>query len=151
MKILVLIHVLSAVIGVGPTYFGLSLLNAGNTPKDLQGILKMGKRLEMFPKIGGTLAVLSGLALILLANYGPFTQLWLLGSLVLYILIQAIVIGFVAPKANRLANWVFDPQNAIASTLPDEQQGLLKNIRLGHVLAAALGTVLFALMVLKPQ
>ena len=151
MKILVLIHVLSAIIGVGPTYFGLMLLRQNSTPKDLQTSLKVGKMLEWFPKIGGSLAVLSGLALIFLANYGPFTQLWLLGSLVLYILIQIIVIGFVAPRADRLAQWVFNPQNQNAATLPGEQQGLLRNVSTGHWIAATLGTLLFAFMILKPH
>ncbi|GEM47516.1 DUF2269 family protein [Deinococcus cellulosilyticus] len=151
MKILVLIHVLSAIIGVGPTYFGLMLLRQNSTPRDLQTGLKVGKMLEWFPKIGGTLAVLSGFALILLNNYGPFTQIWLLGSLILYILIQAIVIGFVSPRAEKLAAWVFNPKNESATNLPAEQQGLLRSVSTGHWLAAALGTVLFTFMILKPH
>ncbi|GGJ25526.1 DUF2269 family protein [Deinococcus roseus] len=151
MKFLVLIHVLSAIIGVGPTYFGLLLLRQNATPQELQSSLKTGKLLEWFPKIGGTLAVLTGLALVLMANYGPFRQLWLMGSLILYMLIQVTVIAYVAPRADKLSHWVFNPQNQKADALPAEQQALLSNVSTGHWIAASLGTLLFTFMILKPH
>lgn len=150
MKWLVLIHVLSAVIGVGPTFFGHVLLRRSQSLPDLRANLKLGKYLEFFPKIGGSIAVLSGLALILIGDYGSFGQLWLYGSLVLYVLIQVVVIALVTPQQKKLANWVLDPANAQASELPAEQRSLLGKVSNLYYFASAMGTLLFIFMIVKP-
>lgn len=150
MKWLILIHVLSAIVGVGPTFFGHVLLRRKQSLSDLRANLELGKYLEFFPKIGGTIAVLSGLVLIFIGNYGSFGQLWLAGSLVLYILIQAIVIGIVTPNQKKLAGWVLDPANAMVQEMPAEQRSLLGRVSNLYYCASALGALLFIFMIVKP-
>lgn len=150
MNILVLVHVLAAVIGVGPTYFLHVLFRKNQDIGELRYAILLGKKLELFPKVGGTLAVLSGLLLFFAGSYGPFSQLWLIGSLVLYILIQVVMIGMVTPKIGELARWLFDPENIIATALPKEQEEQYIKIRLLLYAATSMGTVLFILMILKP-
>lgn len=104
--------------------------------------------LELFPKIGGTLAVLTGIALILLGDYGAFTQIWLIGSLVIYILIQILVVAIITPQAKRLAKWVQDPANQSVKELPQPQRSLL--IKVNRLFYGALGTLLFIFMIMKP-
>ncbi len=150
MKILVLVHVLAAVIGVGPTYFLHVLFRKNQDIGELRYAILLGKKLELFPKVGGTLAVLSGLLLFFTGNYGPFSQPWLLGSLVLYILIQVVMIGMVTPKIGELARWLFNPENIIVTTLPKDQEELYIKVRRLLYAATYMGTVLFILMILKP-
>lgn len=151
MEWLVLLHVLSAIIGIGPTYFSGVLLRSGQGLGTLRHNLALAKTLSNFPKIGGTVAVLSGLALVWLGNYGPLTQLWLLGSLALYVLIQVVVVGYAAPRTGRLASWASSPAGAGVGTLPPAQAALLGQIGGAHLLAGLLGVALFVLMILKPS
>ena len=58
MKFLVLIHVLSAIIGVGPTFFAHVLLRKTQTLEELRMSLRVGSRLEMFPKSAAALPCL---------------------------------------------------------------------------------------------
>jgi len=150
MKILILVHVLAAVIGVGPTYFLHVLFRKNQDVGELRYAILLGKKLELFPKVGGTLAVVSGLLLFFTGNYGPFSQLWLLGSLVLYILIQVVMIGMVTPKMGELSRWLFNPENAVATVLPEEQKIVYENVQRLLYTATSMGTILFILMILKP-
>ncbi|WP_247740879.1 DUF2269 family protein [Cohnella sp. LGH] len=150
MQWLVLIHVLSAIMGIGPTFFGHVLVRFNQTPEQLRHSLKLAGRLDFFPKVGGSLAVITGILLIVLNDYGTFTQLWLVGSLVLYVLIQIVVIGFVAPSQKRLAQWVFDEANLNKSELPWEQRRILAKANSMLYVASSMGLVLFVFMILKP-
>jgi hypothetical protein len=113
--------------------------------------MKLSNFLNYFPKIGGTLAVLTGITLVIIGNYGSFlTQLWLIGSLVLYILIQVLVIGVIDPRAKKLATWVFAEENKTTVDLPEEQTKQLYSINKLFYAATTLGTVLFIFMIWKP-
>ncbi|WP_027483385.1 DUF2269 family protein [Deinococcus pimensis] len=164
LKLLVLVHVLSAVIGIGPTYFGLLLLRPGLRGDALRHNLELADRLTFFPKIGGTLAVLTGIALLLVGSYGPVTQLWLVGSLVLYALVQIVVIAFAFPRERRLLALTrgeggdvlptsvnVSPDGTLSVSATSATEVLLKQVSALHMLAATLGTLLLVLMILKPS
>jgi len=150
LKAVIFIHVISAIVGVGPTFFSHVLIRRTQSPEQLRHSMKVGAMLEFFPKIGGTIAVLSGLALIFMNDYGTFLQLWLIGSLVLYVLIQIIVVGLGSPLGKRLAAWVHNPDNANATVLPQEQRRLLAKYSNTMYVASALGFLLFVFMIVKP-
>lgn len=145
-----LIHVLSAIIGVGPTFFGHVLFRKNQNPEELRHSMKLSNYLTYFPKIGGTLAVLTGIVLVILGNYGTFLTLWLTGSLILYIAIQIVVIGVIDPRTKKLSTWVFAEENKTASVLPDLQKNELVSIGKLHSVATTLGVLIFFLMIWKP-
>jgi uncharacterized membrane protein len=151
MKVLILIHVLSAIIGVGPTFFVHLLTRPDKDVDELRISMKYSRLLEFFPKIGGSIAVLTGIALFLLGEYGSFTQIWLLGSLILYILIQIIVIGFITPPTKKVNEWLGRPENLeLTGAPPEEIQTALTSIHRRFYLASSLGVLLFIFMILKP-
>jgi uncharacterized membrane protein len=151
MKFLVLLHVLSAIMGVGPTFFAHVLTRRKQTAGQLRHSLILGSHLEKFPKIGGSIAVITGLFLFFAGEYGAFTQVWILGSLILYVLIQIIVIGYVTPASNKLKNWLDAPENAgVTGELTVEAQDLLNKMNSYFYLASVLGVTLFIFMILKP-
>ncbi|MGD6968240.1 DUF2269 family protein [Rossellomorea vietnamensis] len=151
MKFLVLLHVLSAIMGVGPTFFAHVLARKKQTADQLRHTLVLGAHLEKFPKIGGTLAVITGLILFFAGEYGAFTQVWILGSLILYVLIQIIVIGFVTPNSSHLRKWLDAPENSeVTGELPEEAQNYLNKMNGYFYLASTLGVLLFIFMILKP-
>ncbi|MGM0852184.1 MAG: hypothetical protein ACQEWI_06205 [Bacillota bacterium] len=57
---MILLHVLSGIIGVGPTFFAHVLTRPDKTIDQLKVTTELNKRLEYFPKIGGSIAVLTG-------------------------------------------------------------------------------------------
>jgi uncharacterized membrane protein len=151
MKWLVLLHVLSAIIGVGPTFFSHVLLRKQQSVSELKQSMKLVKRLEIFPKVGGSIAVLSGLALILLNDYGTFLQTWLIGSLILYILIQIVAAGVIPRKSKRLAELVESHSTGNGSTDEKEIRTHLHFVSNWMYVASTLGTLLFIFMILKPH
>lgn len=149
-KLLILIHVLSAIIGVGPTFYGHVLVRKGQSVMRLRNSMDYGKSLEYFPKIGGTIALLTGIILVIVGNYGSFMQLWLVGSLLVYVYIQVLVIGFIAPKQKQLGNWLFNPENVEIKQLPDTQLRLYHKVNRLYWAASTGGVLLFALMIVRP-
>jgi uncharacterized membrane protein len=149
LNILVLVHVLSAIIGIGPVFFGHVLLRKGQTLNQLKSSLALSKLLEMFPKILGSLAVVTGILLAWLGDYG-FKALWIYGGIVLYVIIQVVVIGFMVPaskKLNDLAKSSSDPAEQPFSG--EIAAGVAKVDRLTWI-ASSLGVLLFLFMFFKP-
>ncbi|RAP74527.1 DUF2269 family protein [Paenibacillus montanisoli] len=150
MKWLVLIHVMSAIIGVGPTFFIHTLFGRKDNIGELRSAFKLGSKLELFPKIGGSLAVITGLILVF-ADGWEFVSFWILGSLALYIAIQVLVIGFAAPVTKQLGKLLEDTKKISADqAVPDDQIRLLNKANKLYYGATAMGTLLFIFMVLKP-
>lgn len=151
MKWLILVHVLSSIIGIGPTFTFHLLLHNRQSVQELKHSLKIAKILELFPKILGSIAVLTGLILVSLKDYGSFTQLWIVGSLILYIFIQMIVIGFISPSTKKLWMWVNDSSTPDTQDLPEPQQDLLNRVHYLTFLVSAIGILLFVFMIMKPS
>jgi hypothetical protein len=148
-NVLVLIHVLSAIIGIGPTYFGHMLLRKGQTLGQLRSSLGFMPLLEKFPKIFGSLAVVSGLLLAWLGDYG-FELFWIYGAIALYVIIQIVVIGFMSPSAKKLTVKVIaatDPVDQPISAELSAEVGKVNNLL---YVASVLGTLLFLFMFFKP-
>jgi hypothetical protein len=148
--ILVVIHVLSAIIGVGPTYFFPALFRPSLSPADLRGALGIAQRLARYPQIGGPLAVVSGITLVCLIDTHMFTRMWVAGSMALFVAVQVVIIAVAVPATKKLAAWAFHPSNADAKALTPEAEALYGRLRTAHTIASTLGTALFALMILKP-
>lgn len=148
---LALVHVLAAIVGIGPTYFTHVLLRKGQTLGQLRHSVKLAKTLEFFPKILGSLAVVTGLLLAWLGdNYG-FDLFWIYGAIVLYVLIQIVVIGFMAPQAARatalLQSSKDDPDGPAS---PDIVAAIARTNAITYV-ASFLGVLLFLFMFFKPD
>ncbi len=150
MKWLVLLHVLSAIVGIGPTYALHILLRKNQSVPEIRNSYQAANLIQFFPKIFGTLAVLSGIALAIIGSYGAFTQLWLIGSLILYVLIQIIMVGFAGPLVVLIGKWLMDPVSQPLDVLPVEQVKLHNKILNYLNMASILGIILFIFMILKP-
>jgi uncharacterized membrane protein len=148
--ILAVIHVLAAVIGVGPTYFLPALLRPGLPPSELRSVLEVSRRLVRYPQIGGPVAVLSGVALVFSIDTHLFTQKWVIGSFALFVAVQVVVMAIAVPAMKKLAAWIAVPGNASATAFPSDAQAHYQRLRSAHMAASLLGTALFALMILKP-
>ncbi|BCB02238.1 DUF2269 family protein [Bacillus sp. KH172YL63] len=151
MKALVLVHVLSAIIGIGPTFFTHVLTRPSQNVEQLKVSMALYQRLEFFPKIGGSLALLTGFILFFAGDYGPFTQLWIAGSFTLYLLIQLSVFLLINPNAKKVSTWLTLPENEFLTGAPPEEiQRHLSLFNRYMYMTSALGVLLFICMILKP-
>jgi uncharacterized membrane protein len=148
---LVWIHVLAAILGIGPTYVGHVLLRKNQQNEQLQQSLAIFQLLNYFPKIGGTLAVASGIALVIVTGW-EFSDLWILSSLVLYVLIQVVVVGMLTPIMGQL-NEVLSAtgEQAIAPDTLANRTALLSRANRLFNTASIMGTILIILMLVKPM
>ncbi|AST91470.1 DUF2269 family protein [Sutcliffiella cohnii] len=148
---LVLFHVLTSIVGFGPTFFSFILLRKSQTISDLRHNLILHHKLHYFPKIGGTLAVISGILLVLLGDYGTILQVWLFGSIILFMAIQVLYIGFILPALFELQEWVLHPNNRASTQLPLEQLMLLRKACNYYYVVIILTLLIFTFMILKPN
>lgn len=147
---LVVIHVLAAIIGIGPTFFSPLLLRNGQTLGQARYSLALMSKLEFFPKILGSLAVVSGLLLAWLGdNYG-FDLFWIYGSIAIYVIIQVIVIGFLAPLGVKAAAIANDSKEDPERPAPADLNALIVKANKVHYVATAFGVLLFLFMFFKP-
>ncbi|MFC3802088.1 DUF2269 family protein [Cohnella sp. GCM10012308] len=149
LSLLVAVHVISAIVGIGPTYFGHVLLRKGQTLGQLRDSLRLSAKLEMFPKILGSLAVLSGLLLVWLGDYG-WDQLWIIAAIADYVLIQIVVIAFMARAAADVAAKAQADTSPVDRQASTELQAGVAKVNAINYVATVLGIVLFLLMFFKP-
>ncbi|MBD0379510.1 DUF2269 family protein [Paenibacillus sedimenti] len=149
MKWLVLIHIMSSIIGIGPTYFGHILFRKRQQVGELRRSLELFQILNFFPKIGGTIAVLSGLLLVWLGGWS-FVTFWIIASLILYIAIQVVAVGLLGPITAKLQKELNSPKLSTEQEIPRESILLLAKANGLYYTASALGVILFILMIIKP-
>ncbi|SDC95103.1 Predicted integral membrane protein [Paenibacillus sp. UNCCL117] len=149
MEWLVTIHVLAAVLGIGPTYFGHILLRKKQRRDQLLQSLSLFGQLNYFPKIGGSLAVVSGILLVALTGW-KFSDLWILGSLILYVLVQVVAVGMLGPVLNRLIQTLNGAKEQERDLSADSSALLARANRLYNT-ASTMGTILILLMIVKPM
>jgi uncharacterized membrane protein SirB2 len=150
MKWLILLHVVSAILGIGPTLAFPMLLRAEPSVREMGRALEQVTRLEMFPKVFGTLAVVSGAVLFWLGSYGPFLQAWIAGSLLLFIAVEVLVVGFLNPAAKKLQSSLDASNDAAEEKAPSVISAMYAKVRNLHMWATILSMVIVILMVWKP-
>ncbi|WP_179136180.1 DUF2269 family protein [Paenibacillus sp. 32352] len=149
MKWLVLLHVLSAIIGIGPTYFIHVLYRKRQSVGELKQSLRLGAMLNLFPNIGGSIAVISGIVLVALSPV-RFLDLWIIGSLVLYVIIQILMFAVIRPKQGKLREMLDQPLLKDQEMLSEPLQLQVSGLNRIQLVITVLSIVLFVFMLVKP-
>ncbi|GAA4875841.1 hypothetical protein GCM10023310_64410 [Paenibacillus vulneris] len=149
MKWLVLLHVLSAIIGIGPTYFIHVLYRKRQSVGELKQSLRLGAMLNLFPNIGGSIAVISGIVLVALSPV-RFLDLWIIGSLLLYVIIQILMFAVIRPKQGKLREMLDQPLLKDQEMLSEPLQLQVSALNRIQLVITVLSIVLFVFMLVKP-
>lgn len=150
MEWLVLLHVVSAVVGLGPAYAFPMILKRETSLVEVKRMAELVARLEILPKIFGGLTLLSGLLLVWLGNYGSFLTLWITAALILFVLAEVIIIGFLTPAAKKLSSTLDQLIEQGETETNNLTLGLLAKVRNYHITSCVIVLVIIALMVIKP-
>ncbi|WP_423802393.1 DUF2269 family protein [Neobacillus sp. SAB-20_R2A] len=150
MEWIVLLHVVSAVVGLGPAYAFPLILRKEKSLEEVKRMADLVTRLEILPKIFGGLTLLTGILLVWLGNYGTFFTLWIVAALILFILAEVVIIGFLTPVAKKLAMTLTELTKQGESEINPISLDLLSKVRNYHIISCVIVLVIIALMVLKP-
>jgi len=103
--LLIVIHVMAAIVGIGPAFVTPIITGSIKTGSQLKFAYGVLGKINKFPKTGGITLLLSGVLLMIINKIG-FSLLWLNISLALFVVIEIIIIGFMEPLMKKSSNIV---------------------------------------------
>ncbi|HRP51944.1 MAG TPA: DUF2269 family protein [Fluviicola sp.] len=143
---LVLIHVFSAILGMGPGFVMIYIVNKAKNMTELKHAYFIRNRIHLFVMVGGTLLLLSGLGMGLLNPY-LFHAFWYLASLSLFIVALAFGPLILSPKSKPIKKLLAEH---IGEEIPTEYHQLVKKLFFYERIENLIFLTVMALMVLKP-
>lgn len=145
-NIVLLVHILSAILGLGPGFILIYVVKRANSMTELKHAYYIRNRLHIFVMVGGTLLLLSGLTMGLMRPY-LFQMKWYVTSLTLFL----IALGFgpivLSPRSRPIKVLLKKQQG---EKIPDEYYPLAKNLFFYERIENVIFIVIIVLMVLKP-
>ncbi|MCT2534195.1 DUF2269 domain-containing protein [Aquibacillus koreensis] len=145
-SILVFIHIFSAIMGMGPGFFLTTIPKSASTMTELRHAYAIRHKLHIFVMIGGTLLLITGLAMGAIHPY-LFRMPWYIISLSLYLI--ALAMGPTALK------WYARPikqllVNHKGEEIPKEYDRLSKSLFLVEYFENTIFIIIIILMIWKP-
>lgn len=144
--VIVLLHVLAAVIGMGPAFTFPIISKMAKTKEQLVLMNTLMEKIEKPVKIGSITLLLTGLLMGGL-NTHLFTQGWYITSIVLYFLAQVFVIGVSAKSMKQAAALL---TSSTSEDIPSDVLALNKKSNTALNIASGIAIVMIILMSLKP-
>lgn len=145
-RLLVLIHVLSAIVGLGPGFIMIYVVTRAKTMTELRHAYLIRNRLHIFVMIGGSLLLLTGLAMGTMNPY-LFRAAWYVSSLTLFL----VALGFgpvvLSPRSKPIKKLL---KSYTDDTIPEEYYGLAKRLFFYERIENVIFLIIIFLMVLKP-
>lgn len=145
-KILLLVHIFSAILGLGPGFVMIYIVTKGATMTELRHAYLIRNRLHIFVMIGGTLLLLSGLAMGVMNRY-LFQAGWYVTSLTLFL----IALGFgplvLSPRSKPIKALL---KIHADDHIPKEYYRLAQKLFFYERIENGIFIIIIVLMVLKP-
>ncbi|WP_349305455.1 DUF2269 family protein [Bacillus sp. FJAT-50079] len=145
-KILVFIHILSAILGMGPGFILSLIAKSAKTMTELRNAYVIKNRLHLFVMIGGLLLITTGL---LMGAINPilFRMGWYVVSLLLFLIGLAMGPLLFAPLSKPIKELLKTHQG---DEIPDQYFRLSKKLDLYENIGNGIFLVIIILMILKP-
>ena len=143
---LVVIHIFSAIIGLGPGFVLTFLVSRAKTMTELRIGFIMRKRIHVFVMIGGTLLLLTGICMGLLRPY-LFTEGWYVTSLLLYLLALAASPLLLRKEAKPINQFI---EAYEGEEIPEQYYQLSKRLYVYEHITNFVFIIIIVLMILKP-
>ncbi|MEH7107445.1 DUF2269 family protein [Bacillus sp. JJ1764] len=145
-KILVIIHIFSAIIGMGPGFILTTVVKSGKTMTELRHSYAVRHKLHIYVMIGGTLLLVTGLLLGVM-NPSLFKMGWYLTSLVLFLVALASGPLLLSPRSRPVKALL---QSHKGEEIPEEYWRLSKILFRYENLANVIFIIIIFLMITKP-
>jgi len=147
-SILVTIHVIAAVCGLGAAFASPIISKSPKTVSQAKLCIHINEKVEKLAKYGSITLLVTGLILGAL-NPSLFTQVWYIVSIVIFISVQPIVAA-VLPKKIKAQQELLDNHKGKDEALPEAYHQLNKEQQPFTMYVHSAAVVLIILMILKP-
>ncbi|MEH7081680.1 DUF2269 family protein [Neobacillus drentensis] len=145
-KILVFIHIFSAILGMGPGFILTTVVKSGKNMTELRHSYKIRHKLHIFVMIGGTLLLITGLSMGFL-NPSLFKMGWYVTSLILFLAALAIGPLVLSPRSKPVKALL---ESHKGEEIPAEYWRLSKILFQFENLENIIFLIIISLMILKP-
>jgi uncharacterized membrane protein len=150
--IFLFLHVMGAIIAFGPTYsFPIIGSMAGKEPQHANFAARVNEAITKTRIV--PLAIfqgITGLVLIWLTGFNPFTQLWLGLGIVLYVIALGYALAVQAPTGKKIVELSSTPPPPGASGPPPELMAAVRRAQMGGIFLSLMIVLIVILMVTKP-
>ncbi|MEC1523703.1 DUF2269 family protein [Neobacillus niacini] len=145
-KIIVVLHIFSAIMGMGPGFILTTVVKSGKTMTELRHSYAIRHKLHIFVMVGGTLLLITGLIMGFM-NPSLFRMGWYVTSLILFLAALAIGPLVLSPRSKPVKALLASHKD---DEIPEEYYRLSKILFRYEHLENAIFIVIIALMILKP-
>jgi uncharacterized membrane protein len=145
-RFLVLIHVLSAIIGLGPGFMMIYIVKKAKTMTELRHAYTIRNRLHIFVMAGGTLLLVTGLAMGIINSY-LFHAGWYVTALTLFLIALAFGPLALSPRSKPIKALLKSHSD---DKIPAEYDALARKLFFYERIENVIFLVIIVLMVLKP-
>lgn len=145
-EILVFIHIISAILGMGPGFIMIYVVTKSSTMTELRHAYFIRNRLHIFVMVGGTLLLVTGIWMGLLHPY-LFSQGWYVVSLILFIIALGFGPGVLSPRSKPIKALLKETEG---EEIPDSYFTLSKKLFFYERIENTIFLIIIVLMILKP-
>lgn len=145
-KILVFIHVFSAILGLGPGFIMIYVVTKAKTMTELKHAFFIRNRIHIFVMVGGSLLLITGLLMGFINTY-LFKQGWYIVSLFLFLIALAAGPLVLKPKAEPVKKILREHKG---ENIPEEYYEKAKTLFFYERLTNIIFLIIITLMILKP-
>ena len=144
--IILTIHIIAAVCGLGATFALPIVMKLPRTVTQAKFALAINEKIEKLAKLASITLLVTGLIMGAL-NTHLFTEGWFIASIVIYIAVQPLVAG-ILPKRARQQSQVLE--QATSEELPEQFISIGKQVAPINTIVHTAAVLLIILMTIKP-
>lgn len=145
-SLLLLVHVLSAILGMGPGFVMIYIVTKATNMTELRHAYLIRNRLHIFVMIGGSLLLLTGLIMGAIRPY-LFQMGWYVTSLVLFLIALAFGPLVLSPRSKPIKKLIKEHSG---NEIPDKYFFLAKKLFFFERIENLIFIAVIVLMILKP-
>jgi len=145
-KLLVFIHIFSAILGLGPGFIMIYVVTKAKTMTELRHAYMIRNRIHIFVMVGGTLLLVTGVLMGMINPY-LFKQGWYVVSLILFLVALAFGPIALSPRSKPIKKMLKEHQG---DDVPERYHILAKDLFFYERIENILFLIIIALMILKP-
>lgn len=145
-RFLVLIHVSSAILGLGPGFVMIYIVSKAKTMTELKHAYAIRNSLHIFVMIGGSLLLITGLTMGWMQPY-LFHMGWYVTALTLFLIALAFGPIVLSPRSKPIKALL---KNHTGDKIPEEYYRLAKKLFFYERIENVIFLIIIVLMVLKP-
>lgn len=145
-KYILLVHVFSAILGLGPGFVMIYVVTKAENMTELRHAYFIRNRLHIFVMIGGTLLLLTGLAMGFIHPY-LWQAKWYVTSLILFLVALAFGPLILSPRSKPIKKLIKEHKG---NDVPDEYYDMAKRLFFYERMENVIFLIIIFLMVLKP-